>query len=141
MKLFQIEISYDGNVLHFKNTYLDEQLRNKLSYRDGTVRIKSCAHPQIDFALTESMKIHEIRIFTRGSETSQDDLSFSVECSEKIADEVIGKILLALARCDLKLSTGKEEDKPSYLIYNGENFEMCTGRQLQIGMFLSGGKL
>ena len=141
MKLFQIEISYDGNEIVFKNTYLDENLRKKIKYKDGIVEIKSCAHPQLDYTTTESGNIHDIRIFTRGSEKSNDDMSFSIACPRTIADQVIGKSLFALARCDMKLSTGKEEEKTSYLIYNGERFEMCTGKQLQIGMFLCGGKL
>ena len=142
MKTISVKIEVNGNTISFSNTYLNRNLRSNLSYDEDKFRlnIRSNSHPELRVEMNESDKIHLIKVFMRGDRQVDDDNISSVNLrSENQVTEVVGKILLSLAKYDMTYVFTKEEEKESILIMNGITVKMDTSKQLDMARYLLGG--
>ena len=142
MKTISVKIEVKGNTISFSNTYLNRNLRSNLSYDEDKFRLKirSNSHPELHVEMNESDKIHLIKVFMRGDRQVEDDNISSVNLrSENQVTEVVGKILLSLAKYDMTYVFTKEEEKESILIMNGITVKMDTSKQLDMARYLLGG--
>ena len=144
MKTISIKIEVDRNTISFSNTYLNRKLRCNLSYNEDKfpLRIRSNAHPELSVETNESDKIHLIKVFMRGDiQSRDDDISSVILRSEHQVTEVVGRILLSLAKYDMVNVFAEEKEKESILIMNGITVKMDTGKQLDMARYLLGGSV
>lgn len=141
MKSMNIKIEVVCNTILFSNSYIDENLRRHLRYKEKKypISISSCSNPQLSVEFNESNKIHQIEVFLQGDEKRYDDIvSDCTLASETMISEVVGWILMSCAKCDMLTQSPREETE-STLIINGTVIKMDTGKQLDIARYLLGG--
>lgn len=141
MKSMSIKIEVIGNTILFSNSYIDENFRGRLRYRENKypISISSCSNPQLSVEFNESNKIHQIKVFLQGCEKGYDDtVSDCTLESETMISEVVGWILMSCAKCDMSTKSPREETE-SILIINGTVIKMDTSKQLDMARYLLGG--
>lgn len=141
MKSMNIKVEVIGNTILFSNSYIDEELRGRLRYKDEKypIRISSCSNPQLSIGFNESNRVHQVKVFLQGDDRSSDNIvsDFTLE-SEIMVSEVVGWILLSCAKCDMSMQSSKEETE-STLVICGTVIKMDTSKQLDMARYLLGG--
>ena len=145
MRTMSVKIEVDGNIIYFSNTYLNTRLRGNLYsnqiYNENKlmVGIRSMQLPQLMVDRGESGNVSVIKLFMRGKNRRGDSYVSSVKLySDGQIEEVVGFILLSLAKIDIEKAE-KEKEKESVLIINGMTIKMDTEKQLKMARYLLGG--
>lgn len=145
MRTMSVKIEVDGNIIYFSNTYLNTRLRGNLYsnqiYNEDKlmVGIRSMQHPQLMVNHGESGNISVIKLFMRGKNRRGDGYVSSAKLySDGQIEEVVGFILLSLAKIDIEKAE-EEKEKESVLIINGMTIKMDTEKQLKMARYLLGG--
>lgn len=145
MRTMSVKIEVDGNNISFSNTYLNTKLRGNLHsnqiYNENKlmVGIRSIQHPQLTINYGESGKVSVIKLFMRGKNRRGDSyVSTEKLYSDGQVEEVVGFILLSLAKLDIEKAE-EEKERESVLIINGMTIKMDTKKQLKMARYLLGG--
>lgn len=145
MRTMSVKIEVDGNNISFSNTYLNTRLRGNLHsnqiYNEDKlmVGIRSMQHPQLTINYGESGKVSFIKLFMRGKNRRGDGfVSTNKLYSDGQIEEVVGFILLSLAKLDIEKAE-EEKERESVLIINGMTIKMDTEKQLKMARYLLGG--
>lgn len=145
MRTMSVKIEVDGNNISFSNTYLNTRLRGNLHsnqiYNEDKlmVGIRSMMHPQLTINYGESGKVSVIKLFMRGKNRRLDSYVYTEKLySDGQIEEVVGFILLSLAKLDIEKAE-EEKERESVLIINGMTIKMDTEKQLKMARYLLGG--
>lgn len=145
MRTMSVKIEVDGNNISFSNTYLNTKLRgnlhsNQIYIEDKLiVGIRSIQHPQLTINYGESGKVSVIKLFMRGKNRREDGFVSTAKLySDGQIEEVVGFILLSLAKLDID-KTEEKKERESVLIINGMTIKMDTEKQLKMARYLIGG--
>ena len=96
-------------------------------------------HPQLTINYGESGKVSVIKLFMRGKNRRGDGyVSTNKLYSDGQIEEVVGFILLSLAKLDIEKAE-EEKERESVLIINGMTIKMDTEKQLKMARYLIGG--
>lgn len=145
MRTMSVKIEVDGNNISFSNTYLSTRLRGNLYsnqvYNENKlmVGIRSIQHPQLTINYGESGKVSVIKLFMKGKNRRGDGFVSTAKLySDGQIEEVVGFILLSLAKLDIEKAE-EEKERESVLIINGMTIKMDTEKQLKMARYLLGG--